>query len=441
MLKKYEYPGTCQDFLLDIARVVDRQKNQSRLPEIITKEAARILGGEISPASLESQLSRYLLISTADHHALLNDKLLYNSNLLYAEIIKELRLPFMVVLATGSIPMKSKSHPRGFYFKGQKINFFGEKQSKLPVFLFRGKLTAAREKGLDSFCLSYDNASFTSEEKKFLEFLFFHCLEIEKAGRDLDLFSDQITFLNNKLWKYYFDQSLRSSLPGMIYLQANTVLLTLLIREIQKEDSLISAILFEPAVRRLFIKNFYGIPCCWGENRGTQLFWGVTARKNKVRVTGLQVDESSHSLVGEDFNIKLERKAIIEGLVTKKILSTLFLDFLITTFIEGGVALGGFNQVDYLPQMQQVHVETLKEIGLTARVEEFTGRFTEGMICGMFPFDFDSGIDLLWHYNSRGGIFNGNLDGGLTRQDLERMLARKVKNMIGSAIETLWAMV
>jgi hypothetical protein len=439
--RKYEYPGTCRDFAVDVARGVARQNTASRMPEIIAAEAARILGKEISLPGLESQLKQHLLVSTADHHALLNDKLLYNSNLLYAEIIKELGLPFMVVLATGSIPMKSKSHPRGFFFRGQKVNFFGEKQSKLPVFLFQGKLTAARERGLDSFCISCGNTPLTVEEKKFLEFLFFQCLEVEKAARDFESFSDQITFLNFKLWKYYYDECLRHSLPGMIYLQANSVLLPLLLREIEKEDSLISAILFEPAVRRLFLKNFNGIPCCWSENRGTQLFRGVIERKNKARVIELQVDEAANALVGEEFNLKLEREEILAGLVTKKILSTLFLDFLITTFIEGGVALGGFNQVDYLPQMQQAHVKTLKEIGLTARAEEFARRWTDGMICGMFPFDFASGIDLLWHYNSRGGIFNGHLDRGLTRQDLERMLEGRVKDMIGSAIETMGAMV
>ncbi|UCH94603.1 MAG: hypothetical protein JSV88_30650 [Candidatus Aminicenantes bacterium] len=441
MLKKYEYPGTFRDFITDIRKSIVHKKNKQLMKKAIIEEVQRILPGEISLHSLESQLSRYPLISTADHHALLNDKLLYNSNILYAEIIKELKLPYAVVLATGSIPMKSKSHPRGFFFKNQKFNFFGEKQCKLPVFLFQDKLSSERRKGIDSFCISYDRDSLTPEEKKFLEFLFFDCLEIQKARENYEKFSDQITFLNHKLWKYYFDRSIRGSVPDLIYLQSNQVLLNLLIDEIKREDSLISLILFDPAVRRLFIKNFYGIPSCWGENMGSQLFWGIIERKNKIRVTGLQLDDASNSLVGENFNIKLEREVIIDALVTRKILSTLFLDFLITTFIEGSVALGGFNQVDYLPQIQKVHIKTLKELEMMDAADQFASRITDGLICGMFPFNFNSGIDLIWHYNSRDGRFNGNLDGGLTDGDLDKMLDMRVKDMIGSAIETMWEIV
>ncbi|MCP5054497.1 MAG: hypothetical protein GY940_45435, partial [bacterium] len=66
---------------------------------------------------------------------------------------------------------------------------------------------------------------------------------------------------------------------------------------------------------------------------------------------------------------------------------------------------------------------------------------------GMFPFDFHSAIDMIWHYNSTPDktypddstkrTFNGNLDHGLTQPDLDNMLNTKVSTMINQAIETM----
>jgi len=106
--KKYEFPGTFREFAAGIAKSVT-----------VVEEAARILSKEVSPELLENQLSRHPIISYADHHGLLNYKLLYNSNILYAEIIKEMKLPYVVVFASGSVPLVNTSHGRGFYFKKQ----------------------------------------------------------------------------------------------------------------------------------------------------------------------------------------------------------------------------------------------------------------------------------------------------------------------------------
>lgn len=452
MSKKYEYPGAYRDFVRDISHSIRPQKETNLIRNVIMKKAGRILADEISQETLEKQLSKYPLISYADHHGLLNYKLLYNSNLLYSEVVKELKLPFIVVFAAGNVPLDNRSHPRGFYFKNQRFNFFGAKEAKTPVFLFEKKLCADRKIGIDSFITGYPKDSITPEEKKFLDFLFFDCLEVAKASEIYDMFSDQITFLNYKLWEYYFDKSMRDSVPKMIYLQSNQMVLDILVDEIKKEDSLVSSILFEPKIRRLFLENFHGIAGCWGENTGSQLFWGVIDKKKYKRLIRLNVDDSSNSLEGDNFSLALDRDTLIEALMSKKILATLFFDYLIITFLGGYLTLGGFNQLDYLQQMQEAHVislidfmiqvqeahvKSLKEIGMHHMADQFASRVTDGLVCGMIPFDFDSGIDLIWHYNSHNRTFNGNLDGGLTRADLDKMLNMKVKDMITSAVEAM----
>lgn len=452
MAKKYGYPGTYRDFASDITSSVEPIREPGILGEELIKEAKRLLADEISLGALNAQLSQHPIISYADHHGLLNFKLLYNSNLLYAEIIKQLKQPFVVVFASGIVPMVNKSHPRGFYFKGQKTNFFAERKCRMPLFLFQHKLEGDRRIGLDSLISSYSKDAIGSEEKKFLEFLFFDCLEVEKAGRNYDTLSEQFTFLNYKLWKYYFDETIRESVPNLIYLQSNQMVINILINELEKKESLISSILFEPKIRRIYLEHFTGIATCWGDNMGSQFFWGVKEKKKIRKTISLRVDDASNCLTAENFSIELQPEEIIAALKTHRILPTLFLEFLVISFIEGFTALGGFNQIEYLTQMQEAHVislveymiqvknlhiKCLNEIGMHKVAEQFATRVTDGFVCGMFPFGFDSAIDMLWEHNSRGGKFNGNLDRGLTQNDLDRMLDMKVRDMIASGVETM----
>lgn len=430
----YHRAGTFKEYAGRIAGSVTPLKKKGRLARLIAREAHRILGSNLPIQTLENQLQSRPIISYADHHGLLNYQLLYNSNLLYAEIIKKLGLPFMVVFASGSVPMVNVSHPRGFFFKNHKFNFFAERKSKIPLFLFEKKLEPDRTLGIDSFISSYPKNLLSSEEKKFLDHLFFDCLEVEKAAQDYDLISDQFTFLNHKLWKYFFAKEIRDSIPDIIYLQSNRLVIELLIEEITNQRSLISQILFNKDTRSIYIQNFHGIDCCWGDKMGSHLFWGINHKK---KIIPLQLDDDANILVGQDFSIELRKDAIVAALNEKRILPTLFLDFLTITFTEGYTALGGFNQIEYLQQMQTAHVKSLSELNAPGKAEEFALRITNGFICGMFPYSFRSGIDHIWHYNSSKGKFNGSLDCGLSGEDMDNVLNLDIQDMISSAVEVM----
>lgn len=430
--EKFKFDGTFKDYAIEIEKSVASIKGKSPLTQKIMHEAERLLSKEFSLEPLRSQLLIHPLISYADHHGLLNFKLLYNSNLLYYLIIKELRLPFIMVLATGNIPLKNISYPRGFYFNGSKYNFFLNKMRDVPVYLIAEKLFADRDFGLERLILNYNKEMLCSEKRKFLECLFFDCLEIERAAKEYEVFSDQITFLNYKLWKYYFDISLRNSVPNMIYLQSNQIIQSILLDELKKKDSLISTILLDPKARKIYLENFYGLHCCWGENIGSHFFWGITEKKKYI---ALHIDEPTNSLKGDNFNLILEREAIIDALYSKKILPTIFFDFLIVTFLEGYLALGGMNQVEFLPKMQKAHIKSLEEIGMKDLAKKFSKPIAHGLICGMYPLDFDSGIDLIWHYNSTNGKFNGNMDGGLSQEDLDKVSNTLLTELISTGID------
>jgi len=97
--------------------------------------------------------------------------------------------------------------------------------------------------------------------------------------------------------------------------------------------------------------------------------------------------------------------------------------------------LGGLNQIEYLPKMQAAHIKSLQEIGMPELAEKFAKPVASGLICGMFPFDFDSAIDMIWHYNSHNGKFNGNLDRGITQEDLDRILDTPFTDLVATGID------
>jgi len=430
--ERFIFPGTFKEYAGEIFSSLKHPQRHSNFRKRVIEETQRILGDYVSSHELESQLKDFPLISYADHHGLLNYKLLYNSNILYSLILAEKKLPFVFVLATGNIPLKNISYPRGFYFKGSKFNFFRKKLRDIPVYLVDNKLQGDKNQGLDSIILSTTGESLNNEEQKFIRHLFFDCLEIEKASKEYDNFADQVTFLNYKLWKYFFDSSIRDEISDIIYIQSNHVVTDILIEEIQKEDSLISLILFNPKIRDIYLKNFTGIKSCWGDGMGSQFFWGISSKKKYISFT---YDEPSNTLLGEGMKIPLEREPLVEALKSKSILPTLFFDFLIITFTENFLALGGLNQVEFLPEMQKSHIKSFIQIGKIDKAADLAEPVANGLICGMLPFEFDSVIDLIWHYNSTHGKFNGNLDRGLTRSELDRVNNTLVTELVFSGID------
>jgi hypothetical protein len=433
MEKKYRYPGTFQEYGSDLMKGLVPADNSERFINRIVGETKRILP-ETDGESLRSQLKQYPVISYADHHGLLHYSLLYNSNILYYLLMNKLSLPYIVVFASGSIPLVNISYPRGFFFSNARFNFFSERKSKVPVYLFDEFIRADKSAGMASFLLNYNRVELEDQKKIFLEHLFFDCLEIEKAGRIYDSFSDQVTFLNSRLWKYFFDDTIRDKVPDIIYLQSNKIIRDLLIEEIEQSDSLISIILFNRDVRKIFIENFKNIPCCWGDNYGSQLFWGISEKKKTVP---LKINNDKEILYGEGITLKLTGGEIIDALNGKSILPTVMLDFMIISFINGFSAMGGFNQVEYLPQMQAALLKSVREAGIIADTDRFRKVITDGLVCGMFPFHYRSSLDLIWSFNSSGGTFNGSLNRGITGKILDEINRTKISEMIISAIETM----
>lgn len=435
----YKYFVNNNKFECFINNLVDENVKKNKISndnnliiDIITNEVTRIFRDEVLSKKIKKQLKKYKIISTADHHGLLHYDLLLNSNILFSEIIKKINLDYLIVLSSGSVPLCNISYPRGFYFQNKKYNFFPKKYNNTPVCLLNEN-SFKNSNSINDIVINLDD-NLDKEKIRFLEKLFFDTININEITNENINFSDQISILNRKIWKTFFNSSIRDKVPELIYLQLEKIIGIYLEQELKNDSSLLSLILFEEKVRNIYLNNFKNIQGCWGDNSGTEFFWGVS-KKNKL--IKLKINKKLNALEGKEFYLDINNEEIINAIKKQKIIPNVMLVFLIITFMNDYVALGGFNQIDYLPKMQNAHIKSLKEIGKNELAQEFSTRITDGFICGMMPLEFDSSIDMLWHYNSENGIFNGNLDNGICYNKLDKILNMKVPEMIHSATETM----
>ncbi len=433
---------TLDEYFQILARAIQPSGTVKKsLHTSIITETKRLLGDKIDMTAFETQISNFPVVSTADHHGILSSKILYNSNIVYSQLTDSLNLKYIPVLSSGGIPFNNESHPGGFFFNGNKIRFIKSKYEDVPVSHYKAGIQSGNS--IVDLIVNLNGLNIINplndEETKFLEYLCFDTLDINSICSEHSVFSDQVTIVNYKLWKLFFAQGFHNRISELVYLQMDRIIKTILIEEIQNPESLVSKILFDKNTLDVFIRNFQDIPGCWGERNGSFLFWEV--RSDNKGLGRLEHKPGSGLLCGRGKKFTLDRDCIISALNNGLIQPTLFFNFLLLSFEGGLFTLGGFNQVDYLGEMQAAFIRSLSEIGLPGAADDFAKRVTNGFICGMNPFHFESSIDMLWEFNSVNGVFNGNLDRGITPEGLASVGKRRLKELIDDALPVLLAIV
>jgi hypothetical protein len=132
--------------------------------------------------------------------------------------------------------------------------------------------------------------------------------------------------------------------------------------------------------------------------------------------------------------VPLTPAGIAEALAERRIVPSLFMDMFVLGFVEGFALLGGFNQVNYLAWMRVCHERAMLRNGDFPTAAVFARTPTDGLICGPLVIKeqgIESSLDLIWKMNSSpGGRFNGNLDGGLGRDDMDGMMKMSMESII-----------
>lgn len=223
-------------------------------------------------------------------------------------------------------------------------------------------------------------------------------------------FSDQITLLNDKLWKKEFSADLAQEIPGLAYLELEGVVGGLLEKDLRNPNSLVYQLFFDPSLRQTVLEKLDGVDACWSIDKlakltdtdhpletqerietmggaGTMFFTGVDAKGRRVplMLVGEQVVQEGDRRVAKTFpstqikpemalflrgtdksgnaiSVPFTPEALINGLQQKTIIPSVFTDF--AEILSRGLrAHGGFNQGNYYPRIKGGIVDALQEQG------------------------------------------------------------------------------
>ena len=164
---------------------------------------------------------------------------------------------------------------------------------------------------------------FGKEEQQFL-------LAIQEEITNLDYshakdYDDQISLIDQFLWKKLFQEDIRDNVPDLYYLAQENIMRELL-PSILIEDNIVSQALFNSNFRQIILDNFEGIIGCWDKknDKGTHFFW-YKDENNEAKRLFLE----GKFLISQDKSkkIRLDRKEILSLIEKKEIIPNLFVIF------------------------------------------------------------------------------------------------------------------
>jgi len=410
-----EFEGTIGDYLCSLGEKIKPLRNSNSLIKVILEETDRVYPNKFQINEIDTQLRNNPLVSTADHHGLLNFNILYHSNLLFGELLKKMDLKYHIVLSSGLIPLDNASFPRGFFFDRQKYSFFSQRYSSIPVGLVEKRIVFSEENNLSQLITNVRNLNISQRKKKFLNELFFERLINKNDFNQYNKFMDQVSSLNFKIWPYYFHSSNRKQQPKMIYLCLDRIIDQLMMKELKEKKSFLYQVLFNPELRESLLRRFNGVQCCWGSEAGTHFFWHVS---DKLKLKRLEYDPAQNCLRNDNFKLHFNPENVMEAIKNREIYRCTFLDLLLICFQYQLTCLGGFNQVSYLTQMKNRLNIFFHDYGLHKDFKEIDPVQTDGLICGYTFFKYQSGIDLIYNFYKK----EKNFKSGLTQLNLEEIL-------------------
>jgi len=264
----------------------------------------------------------------------------------------------------------------------------------------------------------------------------------------LSSYSQQVTVLNNRLWKQLFPTF--KTLPEIFYIEQEKIVSQLLKSDLSNPKSLAWSVMFDPALREKILNNLDGVRGCWEwsklvqqchahpekifqqhsrEKCGTIFFWGIDRSKRRVPLI-LWTNTSKQEMLrgiddyGQVWEIPYTPQAIIKGLHENTLLPSNFTCFLVLSFARGLVCVGGYFQSDYLPTIQQ---------GVAAALQNISGYDKMAYLVAQVPTNWYLDSMLSCMTRLEGGLLipAGPIEiiasGGLTNDDLEKMLALTIR--------------
>lgn len=358
--------------------------------EVFINELGLLLQG-IYPESVISavlaQLSNRPLVSTIDHHGLLNHPFFINSNLIFSQ---NGQTNYLICLTTSGISLNNSSWPGCLLLTAsngrlKRFSFFPDKQKTKAVFTTPPLTRRQLDKVL--WEIRQDRV-LNPEQKTKLENLVEQLFEGDVLAQTA--FSSQASLLSTRLWSKIFP-----SAPQIIYLPVEKLIAKIICNKIVPNPShVLHRLFFTAAGWQLAEKAFAGSMGAFSSgHKGSFLFWGVNQKGRRVHLHRDGGKIKDQALI----NFDLSAASIAQMLSDEKIYPTTLVCFLVLLYY-GITCAGGFNQVNWLTDIKLKFLELLEEMGDGEAVQTIqsvpTENFAEGNLASLPNNSRPTGLDL-----------------------------------------------
>lgn len=305
-----------KEFLLEFKKIVYKRLGEKKLAE----EVIETISNEWS-------------VGTAEHHGILTHPFFFSNALLSAQRNKK---NIALFFTFANVSLDNSSFPRGVFFHDEEGNkkkyiFFPHSKRHLSVY------TAQTQ---DAF-FSYTGFPY----KNLFPF-------IEKIFTEKDFYREVATVGTYTLGKL-IDPKLK-----IIYIDIESIVLTLINKIHTKKKTDIYNLLFDKKFHAIFLKNFDGITGAFTTKNmtGTFLFWYIQegCKQQLFYEEGYLVSKNGYRLLLNERNIR-------QALKKEELLPSMAFCFIVVSLHYKIVCGGGFSQIDYLDEIQNAWIHTLKE--------------------------------------------------------------------------------
>ena len=375
--------GSVADYLEKIGhRELPEILPSDDLLNVVRAYLAPLFGAEAAACEADV-LKRQRCVSTANHHHLAFDYSTVQDTLLYEQWLrKNGELDGVVpIFAVSNVNLKNVVYPRGIVLYDCSRP---EKRLRLPLFPLKMKHTCVAGIGRVSPSMVQAAQGRLSKEEKdgtirpamFRAISdFYENILLSDAAQSCGSYREQTTIVNERLSRRYFtDRS-----PRYLWMDFETIASELLQKDLRQEDSVPNRILFDPALRDQLMVRLDGVSGCWtGASAGTHFFWGLDAHA-VLFAMHLETVRGETLLTGTDsagsvIAVPFAPGPICEQLKQRRLLPSMFLDFLETYFLRNYTVFGGYYQPTYLKCMQEGLVNAFKALGVFREEAEIIRR-------------------------------------------------------------------
>ena len=336
----------------------------------------RKLLGEEDAAAIRDVLKEKV-ISTADHHGSLYCSQFLQGNFLLALILEKLgrRNPYVPVLAAGQVELENSTYSRGIsaYFSRDNKQFLPLFPAKFSVQLASHADPVSPEM-IDRFRKRFVAEG---EDQSLRQVLQEICSDVyaEEDLKKAGSFSDQTTILGKKLAGHLFS----GEAPSIVYLEMESIILPLLLKELSDETSLIYKFLYDNEMRERIVRKKLPDGLSLGDllfraadEKGRKVMLSLT-EDGKLTGTDWRKETVSYGTDPAELTLLLQEKKVFPGVFTETLL----------LFFERGITwMGGMFQAAYLPQWQSALCSVLEEAGCDEEADLIRAYDCTGYICG-----------------------------------------------------------